>query len=831
MERSRWTLALTTYAGSALLVISLLFLGKELQTDSFLVRVAAAISMPAALLGLSVLSRRADNAPLVTSALSTAAAWLVGVALIQLLDLRRALSDGWLDAFWLIASLAAAVAVTLVGRRTRNLLIAPMILLLQLNLAAAAASVFPAQAQSYPYLVAFGMPSIAALWLLFPHATSFWRRVYRTGALLILTAASAHVLAFAMDFPVAAILTWLAASALIAVLGVLTRLSVLAHLSAWGFAGVWAFVHRVWVVNPETFALWITLPAALAVLIGQATRSSGGKRKKAQGMLGAMFRWTTADVSVGLSIVSLVAVAINLTAMDHTALTLTLLALTALWLAQGIVYRLPVFTHLALYVAPFPLSMGLISSNLIFTYLPILGLAWQVGGVILLLMGHGMARIGAAVRAPFFVVGYALIGAGLALADERMMPLHLGVAMLTALTSAALILLGKYALWDSFAAWVAPPARRPYAHRMIRSAFLLLGAWFAAIWLQIVLGALGLPAQRQGLGLVLISSAWFMVGWLLDRVPDVVGWTVHSAGWLLWCIGLLQVFFAPSEAVIAAVFGLGISAEQLFRARRGYWLPVALMQTAFVVLQAARLLSLPPATLLGLLSIGIVAVALARQQKGSPRPVIIAGTLIAVASVHLFGPSGGFAYVTQIAKVLFLASLVLIVFLREPLWRLGAVVVIWCAWWLTLYGVKLDGVALQNIPVALLLLLIAHFDQTGRVSLETLAIGLLVYASAAHTDAYSDAVFASKPSNWLIAGAAAVGLTVHGAIFRRRRTFLSGASALLFGILFLTARLNSWLIPLVGGALLLTASRIVETQRDAAAARIAQMVTAWRGWR
>ncbi|MBL8133753.1 MAG: hypothetical protein JNL42_17960 [Anaerolineae bacterium] len=830
MERSRWTLALTTYAGSALLVISLLFLGKDLQTDSFLVRVTAAISMPATLLGLSVLSRRAGNAPLVTGALSTAAAWLVGVALVQLLDLRSALSDGWSNAFWLFASLIAAVAVTIVGGRTRNLLIAPMILLLQLNFAAAAISTFPALAQ--PYLTALGIPCAAAVWLLFPHATPFWRRVYRTGAFLLLMAVSAQMLLLATDFPAAAILTWLAASALIAILGVVTRLRVLAHLSAWGFAGVWTFAHRTWVGSPETFALWIILPAALAVLIGQVTRSGGGKGKKVQGMLGAMFRWTTADVSVGLSIVSLLATAANLATMDHAALTLTLLALTALWLAQGIVYRLPIFAHLALYVAPFPLSMGLISSNLIFTSLPILGLVWQAVGVLLLVIGHAMTRLRTGVRAPFFVVGYALIGAGLALADERTMPLHLGIAVLASLISAALVLLGKHPLWDGFAAWIAPPARRPYAHRVIRSAFLLLGAWLAAIWFQIILGALGLPAQRQGLGLVLISSAWFMVGWLLDRIPDVAGWTVHSAGWLLWGIGLLQVFFAPSEAVIAAIFGLGISAEQLFRTGRGYWLPVALMQTAFVVLQASRLLSLPPATLLGLLSIGIVALALARQQKGSPRPVVIAGTLIAVAAVHLFGPSGGFAYVNQIAKVLFLASLVLIVFLREPLWRLGAVVVIWCAWWLTLYGVKLDGVALQNIPVALTLLLIAHFDQAGRASLETLAIGLLAYVTAAQSAVTpADAPSADRALIWLTGGAAAVGLALHGTIFHRRRTFLSGTIVLLFGILFLTARLNPWLIPLAGGVLLLTASRIVETQRDAAAARIAQMTTAWRGWR
>ncbi|MBK8021331.1 MAG: hypothetical protein IPK19_07815 [Chloroflexi bacterium] len=797
MERLERTIRGTTSAGSALIVVSLMFMVRDIQSTSFFVHALAAISMPAVLFGFARLSHRTGNAPLVTAGLTTAAAWLAGVALIHLDDRRFLLPPEISGSYWLVASALATGEVTMMGSRTRLWLMAPIVLLLQVNLFWALIHSIGVPLFWQPLTVTL----LGGIWLLLPVPDRFWQNAYRLGAVVLLIALCAFLLMLPDSNPAAMVMTWVLSAELIALFGVRQKIPAASHVAVWGLAGAWAIAHRAWVGTPATFGLWMTVPAVVAVLFGRFTHHRR-KHKKAESFLSAMFSWPAADLAVGLSIVSLLATAANLKLMDHIVLMQTLLALSALWLALGIEYRLPVFVHLALYVAPFPLTMMLISSSLIFTYLPILGMAWQLGGVGLLLIAHGMSRGSALVRAPFFITGYALIGAGLVLADTITLPLHLGIAMLASLVTAALILLDRHPLWDDFAAWVAPPAVRPYANRAIRSAFLLLGAWLAAVWFQIMLGALGLPAERQGLGLVLISSAWFLIGWTLDRIPGVMGWTVHSAGWLIYGVGLLQVFFAPAEAVIAAVFGLGVTAEQLFRQRRRYWLPVALMQIAFVVMQGARLFALPAGSLLGLLVIGILIGALAQRHKTSVRPVVIAGALIALAAVTIFGPGGPQQYVNDIARVVLLAGLSVIVVFREPMWRLGAVPVLWTTWWLVLNGLGIDGLVVQNVPVGVALLIIARIERPGRKLTELAGITLLFYpvvmAHVTGIPSYYEermAFLAVREVARLSAAASCLGLMVYGVLCRRRRSFVVGAAGAALGVIVATASINVWLIP------------------------------------
>ena len=162
----------------------------------------------------------------------------------------------------------------------------------------------------------------------------------------------------------------------------------------------------------------------------------------------------------------------------------------------------------------------------------------------------------------------------LAMNSLILVPLTLGIVVLVSIATGVAVMFGYHPVWDLFIETLIPPEQHPLAFRNVHNLFLLLSAWLAAVWLQLMLGYTDLPLSRQGVFLVVLACIWFLLGRELSRLPGVVGWHVISAGWLLWLIGLLQVFFSPAEATVTVILGLVISGEFLYRSRAVYWIPV-----------------------------------------------------------------------------------------------------------------------------------------------------------------------------------------------------------------------------------------------------------------
>src|SRR5262249_8140024 len=135
--------------------------------------------------------------------------------------------------------------------------------------------------------------------------------------------------------------------------------------------------------------------------------------------------------------------------------------------------------------------------------------------------------------------------------------------------------------WSLLVAKLVDAEKRPLIYNYLNHFFLLLAAWLSAIWLHLMFGYTGMPLPRQGILLVGFACAWFVLGRLLSRLPGVVGWPVISAGWLMWCIGLLEVLFSPTEALITMIVGLVVSGIIVQRSKDVYWIPVLIMQVFF----------------------------------------------------------------------------------------------------------------------------------------------------------------------------------------------------------------------------------------------------------
>lgn len=815
MDRLQRRLMLTTYAGSALVVMSLMFLARDIQSNSFFVHAGAAIAMPSIFLILAALTRRNSHAPLATAGLWTASAWLFLVAILRLDSYRWMLAEPFRTDYWLFASLVAAGVVTLIGTQTRLPLIVPVISLLHVNLAWTITSIVGVPLQWQPLIVT----SVAIFWLFLPLRDGFWRRFYEISAGVLLFFLCGFVLWLPNAEPVPIVLTWFACAGLFIVLGFRLNLGAVFHIGAWGFAAAWMLAHHFWVGQPATFGLWMAVPAVIALLYARLTRS-GRKRTKADGFLAAMTRWTAADLVIGLTAISLVYTALHLKEVDASTLTLTLLALVALWLGLGIEYRLAVFVHLALYIAPVPLTFLLVSSNVAFSSYPALGIAWQIGGVVALLFGHGLYQQRFAVKAPFFIIGYGLVAVGNLLADSITLPLSLGITTSTALLTATAVIAGWHPTWDALVAWIAPPASRPYAHRALRSAFLLFASWFGAVWFQLVLGATGLSAARQGFGLVLLSSGWFLVGWLLDRKPEVVGWYVHSAGWLLWGIGLLQVFFSPAEAITTAIFGLVVSVEERFRQRRDYWLPVIIMQIAFVVLQLAWLLKLPADGLTAVLGILVVGISLSLPGKDARRArlIAVAGALCVSLALSLSAP-----YRVPAAGVIGLASVAAILGLKEARWRYAALGFLSGGWLILTHAIGVETEFWQFFPVGVALVLVGLRGYAGSDQIELVGVVMMLCTVAL--------VVRRDLSTGAVVGLGTViSLIGYGVMLKRRKPFIGGALAVSGSALYVAVHLNPWLVPLVAGGFLISVSLLFETRREFSERQLTHLVAIWRGW-
>lgn len=727
---SQKSLRITLYSGIALVVISMLFLGRDLATSPLLVQMAYTVFTPALFYGVGALVYRYLNAPLAAPGIVATGAWLVVVELIHFHS--AALPDFARAYYWLGASLVATVIVTRTAYRARIWLLVPLVPLTQAN---AAWAVMDATGMGLAWWPAFTFLLVLAWWEA-PRVDNEWRGVYRFSAVLmevfllvfsywlpaktqysmpatwgacallvallslrhslaslgplaitLLALAAAwglpvlwwpatwlviaagtliftevlaryddadRKLALELSTALALVLSGVAAllaeagplfgaasassltvlvlagsGALLILTGIRRGLITAEHAGLWLIAAGWAELYRVAYGDARIFGIWLGLLAAIALLVERFLLTlQRQKRKTVQSVRTVMADWPLADLAVGLSV--LISVWIGFTAL-HTVNTEPLIVVAAtgivvgIWLAAGLLYRLPVLMHVALWVAPLPYALALIIALPFARTLPVLGLTWQALALVYLVLGHTLHRMRPALQAPFFVAGYGMLGVGVAamLGNPGLLIAGLTVIILVCFVTSVTVFLGGHPAWDVLVAWLVSPEDRPYAHAHVRHIFMFLTAWLLAIWLQIMLGLTAFSTAQQGIVVVGLASAWIVGGRLLGRLPDVAGWPVYAAGWFLWLIGLVQVFFYPSEAIITAIIGLALSAEAICRSRVYQWMPVFILQILFSVLQIAYTLVLPAHGLLMAVAVGLGIVGMwadrPRKQPGAHR--------------------------------------------------------------------------------------------------------------------------------------------------------------------------------------------------------------------
>jgi hypothetical protein len=391
-------------------------------------------------------------------------------------------------------------------------------------------------------------------------------------------------------------------------LGLQRELLTATHGGLWLLASAWIDFYFVAAPVSGLYGLWLAFFAVCALLVQRVSTSARkGKHKGSQTILKTITSWPVADLTIGVSTIVLLWTVFQISIVDTWMLTVTLAVIIGVWIATGLLYRLPILLHIALWVLPIPYAMLAILLAPAFWTLPLLGIAWQFLGIGLLIAGHLSPRYRPQVLAPFFIVGYFLLGFGftIAVSDPGLLPVSLTIIVLASMATSAAVILDYHPAWTAFVQWVIQPELRPYAFRHIHHLFLFLSAWITVVWLHLMLGYAGLSLPRQGICLVLFSCIWFVAARLLSRLPKIVVWPVIGAGWFIWLIGLLEVFYSPPEAFVTVILGLVISAESLRRTRDAFWVPVLIIQILFTAIQIASLLALPGYLVLLLVTIGI----------------------------------------------------------------------------------------------------------------------------------------------------------------------------------------------------------------------------------
>lgn len=742
IDEQSQTLHLLLYSGIGLTVLSMLFLGRDLQTNSFVLQAALTLAVPLVFYIVGWLALRYLDAPLAAPGLVATGAWLVGVSAIHLYLERGLLPPALQPIYWPVAAVLTALVITLTGHRVRVWLLFPLVPLVQVN---ALWSLFSVSGVPVIWWAALSFV-LVVVWSLLPLRAAVWQQVYRVSAFCLtlflllyaylipgphnetlistwLTVAGPVALHNWRDtssggtlpiLMVAAVSAWslpvlwwplswllLAAVALVVlevvlpairdtnfltlfvskvlclvlsiVAVLLTKLlplagmamnpllsvlvllgtgllllwlgwrwrqtfAVLTHVGLWLVAWAWADAHLIAVGTSDTFGLWLSLLAVLALLTERASSSRHmslrrAKQKETRNITETVLRWPLADLIIGLTGIIVLWSALSILTVDPAILMLTLLLVVGIWIGAGLIYRLPVFIHLALWIAPIPYAFLLVIYLPVTRSLPVMGMAWQVLGLLLLVIAHANPRYRPTLLLPFFIVGYVLLGFGFTLTSDLLLPLSLGLIVLVSLLTSVLVMFDLHPVWSWLVARVMPPATRPFGYKNAHNIPLLLAAWLLVIWLQIMLGYTNLTLPQQGLALVLLSGLWFLLGRLLPHLPGVAGWTVYSAGWFMWLIGLLQVFFSPTQAVIAAIFGLLFSGEAIYRTRLSHWIPLFVLQGLFSVLQLTHLLALPAHTLLTMLAVfvGMAGLYLEGRNRQAGRITAMTGTLVALA--------------------------------------------------------------------------------------------------------------------------------------------------------------------------------------------------------
>jgi hypothetical protein len=772
---SQKSLRLSLYSGIVLIVVSMLFLGRDVETSPFLMQIGLAILTPAVFYGIGGWIYRHLNAPLAAPGIVATGAWLVVIELVHFYDRRDQLPGVAEADYWLIASLLAALIVTLTAYRARIWLLVPLVPLAQIN---ATWAVMSATGLSIAWWPVFSFLLVLAWWEL-PLRDAEWRQAYRASAVLL----EIFLLIFSYWLPIktehSMLITWAACALLVAILALRhgwinlgpLAMVLLACAAAWGLPLIWwplawlligvgtvVFIEQlarhdaerhtlalelstalavllsglaallaksaeflgsplpVWVVIPvlvisgslmifigyrralntaqhaglwllaaawgelyfalfetsEVFGLWLCLLAVIALLVERLLLTwNRGKRKITHSVRQVVAGWPLADLVIGLTLLIVLwagMTSLDLPTTDPMIVAATMAIVIGVWLVAGLLYRLPVLLHVALWLAPLPYLLILILLAPYLSTTRIFGFALQLLAVIYLLIGHLLIRQRPAVLAPFFVAGYAQVGIGLTmtLGDPMLLIASLTLVVIVCFATSLAVIAGLHPAWDVAVARLIPPDRRPYAYRHVRQAFIFLTAWLLMIWLYLMLGAANFAPARQGIILVLMSSAWIVLGRLLPRLPDLAGWPVYAAGWLMWCTGLLLVFFSPPEAIITAIFGLALSAEALHRSKAIHWMPVFMLQLLFSVLQVAWMIDLPGHSLLLAVTMGLALVGMAYDrpdQRAGRLTALTGGALSLLIWLSHVDPITTFG----------ISLLALAVLLRYRRWPLGFV--------------------------------------------------------------------------------------------------------------------------------------------------------------
>ncbi|MCD4687634.1 MAG: hypothetical protein K8S97_17030 [Anaerolineae bacterium] len=238
---SQKSLRIMLYSGIALVVVSMLFLGRDLATSPLLVQIAYTGFTPALFYGVGTLVYRHLDAPLAAPGIVTTGAWLVVVELIHFHS--TALPDFARAYYWLAASLVATIIITLTAYRARIWLLVPLVPLTQAN---AAWAVMDATGIGVAWWPAFTFLLVLAWWEA-PRVDDEWRGVYRFSAVLM----EVFLLVFSYWLPAktqySMPATWGACALLVALLGLRhgwaslgpLAITLLALAAAWGLPVLW----------------------------------------------------------------------------------------------------------------------------------------------------------------------------------------------------------------------------------------------------------------------------------------------------------------------------------------------------------------------------------------------------------------------------------------------------------------------------------------------------------------------------------------------------------------------------------------------------------------
>lgn len=598
---SKWSrqtvLQLLLYSGIGLILLSVLFMSRgesgtidsayaPQETNAFLATLPYLL-FPILFYGLGIGTQRLFQSSLAAPGIISTGAWLVAIVGVQLYDNLSSLSPDWRLPVWVAVMSAASVILTLTGYRLRFWMVIPLVPLSHLNLLWALLGALSVNVTWLP-LLSYGL---VLGWMVYPSFGDRWGSIYRVSAMFI----SAGLFFLSLWIPLSPpqrLLTAIAGGTLLISAGVRQDFVAAIHAGLWMIAFAWQQLYFLTTSDSNVYGVWMAGFAAGMLLLQRVmTTQRKSKMKTTQPIMNTLLEWPSADLALGLSVIIVIWCAAQVATVTPWLLAVTLGIVVGIWLVGGLLFRMPILIHAALWISPIPYMLILMYVSPTFLYLPTLGLAWQFLGIVLLIMGHAAPRYRPTILAPFFIVGYVLLGFGFGVAQRQSgyLPLSLTVLLVVWGITSILALLGRHPAWDAFLDRYVPFEKYPYAHNILSQAFLFLSAWVFVCWLWVIFPYTPLTFSQQGIALVGCAAIFFGLEVLLKRIQSGVSLPLASSAWLLWGAGLLHVFHYPTESLIAIGLGIVIAAGAYPQSHRSSWLLLIGVQLVFAGVQIDQL--------------------------------------------------------------------------------------------------------------------------------------------------------------------------------------------------------------------------------------------------